>query len=575
MSPQMGQKNRLSYRREGAQEVAEPYVPIPQRWWGKILLLLATVVLFSLAFAPFKQFYMAWVALVPWLVVVRHSRSSVTAFLWSWVGGVGFFTANMWWLAYVTGPGMIALIAVLALYWGAVGAVVRGARLLEPRGQWGTVAAILGIAAIWAALEWLRGTWPLGGLAWSYLGHSQTPFLAVCQVADIGGIYAVSFWAALINAFVVVWFLARLNIRPVAAAGISALGLTIIVVGYGVFRMHQAPDIPGPRVLVVQPNYLQRNTGEKGAEEYEILHFHLQQTVAALEKDRSINLVVWSETMMPPINPESRRYFTSRGQGSLLEAAHRSLLEISRRYNVVVLAGGVFDDQWGVKGEYYFAKDRRNSAYLYTPAGMSHLRYDKIHLVPFGESLPFRNTLPPLYRLFVYLSPYGNDDFTLNPGDDNALTVFPLKSDWRFVTPICFEDMDAPLLRRMLAVENGRKRADFIVNITNDGWFKYNEMPQHFQAAVFRSIENRVPTARSVNTGISGFIDSNGRAVDTIAPSTEGVAVHTLMLDGRISFYTRFGDVFAYLCAAATAGLSIASLWRWWNHRRLERRSAA
>jgi len=113
------------------------------------------------------------------------------------------------------------------------------------------------------------------------------------------------------------------------------------------------------------------------------------------------------------------------------------------------------------------------------------------------------------------------------------------------------------------------------VNITNDGWFRYNEMPQHFQAAVFRSIENRVPTARSVNTGISGFIDSNGRAEDTISPSTEGIAAHTLMLDGRDSIYTRFGDVFAFLCAAGTVGLSIASLGRWWNHRRNQRRSAA
>ena len=320
--------------------------------------------------------------------------------------------------------------------------------------------------------------------------------------------------------------------------------------------MHQGVGTVGPRVLVVQPNYLQRNTGEKGAEEDEILDFHVRQTVAALEKDRSINLVVWSETMMGPINVESRRYFAARGHGSLLEASHQRLTQIARRYDVSILTGGVFDDQWGIKGEYYFAKDRRNSAYFYTPTGVSDLRYDKIHLVPFGETLPFRRTVPPLYRLFVSLSPYGNDDFTLNPGDDNALTVFQMSGGWRFVTPICFEDMDAPLLRRMLAVETGqrgKKRADFIVNITNDGWFKYNEMPQHFQAAVFRSIENRVPTARSVNTGISGFIDSNGRAEDTIRQSTEGTATHTLMLDGRISFYTRFGDVFAWACVVVSA----------------------
>jgi apolipoprotein N-acyltransferase len=137
------------------------------------------------------------------------------------------------------------------------------------------------------------------------------------------------------------------------------------------------------------------------------------------------------------------------------------------------------------------------------------------------------------------------------------------------VTPICFEDMDGVLVRRMFAPDaSGRKRAEFIVNITNDGWFKYNEMPQHLQAAVFRSIENRVPTARSVNTGISGFIDSDGRKSDLIPPGEAGTSVATIALDDRVTFYTRFGDVFAYLCAGATAVLAAVGIIQWLKTRR-------
>lgn len=570
----MGRKSQPIFRREGADEVAARHVPMAYVWWGKLALLLATVGLFSLAFAPFKQFYLAWAALVPWLVVVRHSRSSVTAFLWSWVGGVAFFTANMWWLGYVTGPGMLALMAVLGMYWGIAGAIIRGARLLEAEGQWRIVGAVVGVAAVWAALEWFRAIWPLGGLAWSDLGHSQTPVLAMCQVADLGGVYAVSFWVVMLNAFFAMLFLSRLNFRPVTAAGLCTLLTVLSAAGYGLFRLHQTSTTPGPQVLVVQPNYPQDNSGEKGEKPDVILRFHVDQTLAALKSHPSIDLAVWSETMIPPVNSAARQYFTGLGY-TFLQETHEVLTQLARTRHVSLLVGGVFEDQLHLKGKYDVADDRRNSAYFYTPSGPSELRYDKIHLVPFGETLPFRSTIPPLYRLFVSLSPYGDDSYTLKPGNDDALTVFPLKEGWRFVTPICFEDMDGPLLRRMFALEGGRKRADFIVNITNDGWFRYNEMPQHFQAAIFRSIENRVPTARSVNTGISGFIDSNGYAQDTIPASMEGTSVHTLMLDNRISLYTRTGDVFAYLCAAGAVGLAIASSGRWWNHRRSRRRSAA
>jgi apolipoprotein N-acyltransferase len=137
------------------------------------------------------------------------------------------------------------------------------------------------------------------------------------------------------------------------------------------------------------------------------------------------------------------------------------------------------------------------------------------------------------------------------------------------VTAICFEDMDGDLIRRMFKPgPDGHKRADLIVNITNDGWFKYNEMPQHLQFAVFRSIENRVPTARSVNTGISGFIDSMGRTSNLIPTNQIGTSVKTLALDDRITLYTRIGDVFAYICVAVTGLLIMVGMIQRWSRSR-------
>jgi apolipoprotein N-acyltransferase len=158
------------------------------------------------------------------------------------------------------------------------------------------------------------------------------------------------------------------------------------------------------------------------------------------------------------------------------------------------------------------------------------------------------------------LGPEDMSAYFLQPGGENNLTVFDLsrggdQPPWRFVTPICFEDIDPGLCAKMFRpsdAEPGKKRADFLVNITNDGWFLANENSQHLQAAIFRSIENRVPSARSVNTGISGFIDPLGRTSGLLPARTQGSSTSVLMLDSRVTFFTVWGQVFAWICAGVT-----------------------
>jgi apolipoprotein N-acyltransferase len=327
------------------------------------------------------------------------------------------------------------------------------------------------------------------------------------------------------------------------------------------------------------------------------------RTAEALAAAPGVDLVVWSETMMPELNRAARAL--TRGlkttshddYGQFLEDTHAKLQALARSNKAGLLVGAIYHDEKTVpdpaapEGVRYL-QDRRNTAFLYDRTG--HMsddpadRYDKIHIVPFGEYLPFKGVFPPLYKLILSLSPY-DEEYFLTAGDEGAMMAFRLEARprasapatevaasgnaWRFVTPICFEDIDPLLVGKMVRgpmIERkpAGKTADFIVNITNDGWFKANQMPQHLQAARFRSIENRTPTARSVNTGISGFIDSVGRTYGLIPAGREGTSVQRLTLDARVTLYTRWGDVFAALCSVATVVVIGLSVTAWWTRRR-------
>ncbi|MDB5319102.1 MAG: lnt, partial [Phycisphaerales bacterium] len=395
--------------------------------------------------------------------------------------------------------------------------------------------------------------------------------------------YGVSFWVVMVNAWIALLIVQppeqRRRLIPSAVVVLLILGATL---GYGIFRMGQKTFYAGPLVVVVQPNIPQDNSGAKGATSDERLAFHIKTTRDAIEqlsaRGETPDLVAWSETMMPELNEIYRQYMhefitkeDKRNVGEMLDSIYEQLSALARTYHTNLLVGAqtMLADR-PVNGKPVW--DRRNSAYLFDRSGReSTLRYDKIHLVPFGEFIPFRESFPPLYKFFNLFNPYGAEDYTVQAGSE--LTVFPLEpGGYRFVTAICFEDVDATLMARNFAGPGGTKRADFIVNLTNDGWFATPQMQQHLQLSVFRCIENRVPTARSVNTGISGFIDSVGRVHDTIPVHTEGARAARLELDHRVAPYTHLGDAFAGVCLAVAGGTILLGVWNGMKNRRLARR---
>lgn len=519
----------------------------------RVLLLAGYAVLMSAAYAPFGQFYLAWAALVPWLVSIRDARTLRAAFFWGWLGGAGFYALSLSWLWRATIPGTIGLACYLSLFHGLAASIMRSTGLLDPRRTAAVMQVIL-IAVVWAGVEWMRG-FALGGFPWIFISQTQTSLPAMCQVADITGSYGVSFWIMSINALGFAAFVHRdrRDVLPAAATVAAILGA---VLGYGVFRLGQSSTSPGPRIMVVQPNHPHERGGRRTVTQEQQLEFHLITTRQALKEAsaKPVDLVVWSETVMPGLNPEARNE-PGLAAAPFLRQVYRQLSELSADHGVALLTGAYYVGGWqGTIGSRR-ATDIRNSAFLFDREGkLSASRYDKVHLVPFAEFLPFRESAPAIYAILRWFAAY-SVDYPIIAGDGRALTVFTLDGRGglpgvRFVTPICFEDTDAALIARMFRPgADGRKRADLIVNITNDGWFRGVQQAQHLQGAILRSIENRVPTARADNTGISGFIDSTGRLHEMLPVRSSGVSTFQVSLDNRLTFYTRFGDVFGVGCA--------------------------
>jgi apolipoprotein N-acyltransferase len=236
------------------------------------------------------------------------------------------------------------------------------------------------------------------------------------------------------------------------------------------------------------------------------------------------------------------------------------------------------------EGDYYVVSDRYNSAFMYGRDGLQETsRYDKIHLVPFGEYIPFRESAPFVYRFFRAFSPY-DYDYSLTRGTE--YTVFTMKDgqeEWRFGVLICYEDTDAYTARRMV-VENGKKKVDWLVNISNDGWYvRYDEkdgriipsgeLSQRTAISVFRAVENRVSIVRSVNTGISCIIDPIGRMHEGFIagdlPSRvmdrEAVAgwfVDRVLVDKRVTVFSRCGKWMDYSSLALALVVLWGSLWQ-------------
>ncbi|MDD5135020.1 MAG: apolipoprotein N-acyltransferase [Phycisphaerae bacterium] len=531
-----------------------------------------SAVLLTVIQVPFGFSFCAWFALVPFVIAAIGAEKIRPVIFASYIISLVYWLGNIYWLGFTTIAGWLVFCFYIAFYWPILAISLRYC-FLRKIPLWFS-APILFVGA-----EAIQG-WMLKGFAWRYLAHSQFENIILIQIADIFGAAGVSFLIAMVNgliAEVIIDAKKKLFFKPANVIGAILTAIAIIAtLFYGKYRIVQTADFveAGPRISVVQSNVPVKAGEETVPPDISFIDM-------LLESRRSLaaepNLIIWPETMVETIFDDG--YLNLVGQGSTAKIYHNALVRHSSE-GVCLLVGAFSSDAYLTDNNEIKFSAKYNTAFLYEPNSSARQYYDKIYLVPFGEYIPLKNLLPFLYKIMMNLTPY-TYDYTLDAGRD--FTVFKMNSGrkvYRFAVMICYEDTLPKSARRFTIGTDNRKKIDWLVNISNDGWFvrqkdekiiPSTELAQHTAISVFRAVENRTPVIRSVNTGISCYIDSLGRIRDDFIAGNlpkkafdragkGGWFADQILIDKRITVFSRLGqrlDITCAICLIFTAFVSI------------------
>lgn len=556
----------------------------------------ATAVLLSVIQPPWEFSALAWIAFVPLLVVCSPQEKARRLALVGYIVCLLYWLGNLGWLVPVTIAGWLVFCVYTAVLWPVLALSVRWCR---GKGVPLFVAAPVLIVGI----ERLQG-FGLGGFLWRLLGHSQYRNTEIIQISDIFGAGGVSFLVAMVNGIVAEWITVLISRMKEADEGpgkirygrMGAMTATVIcgVVAafiYGRWRIGQTAQcvVTGPTAAALQSNVPQSVKSASESSEKLFADLMAQSEAAA---SAGAELIVWPETMVQAtLNPSILALPLL--DSNLTKVFDKALREHAKD-NAYLLIGSYGGTPKIQDESSFYLAERFNSAFLYRPDGtQSPESYSKIHLVPFGEVLPLRKTLPWFYEMLMKMEfiPY-HYDYSLDYGTD--YTVFKMTDDegrnWRFSVMICYEDVTPYIAREFALDEHGKKQIHWLLNISNDGWFVVfddeeqvrpsSELQQHAALCVFRAVENRLAVVRSVNTGISCVIDTLGNIRDDFRAGTlperamartgmPGWLVDTIPIDHRTTFFSKYGPWLDFLCQLCVGSLIImAILVRFTEHRK-------
>jgi apolipoprotein N-acyltransferase len=526
-------------------------------WWPWAAALLSGL-LAVLCFAPFEQTWLCWFALTPLLAAVWFSGGNAKR-RWlrdlglGYLAGITFFWGVFSWLHTVTISGLLLVGVYMALYfaiWAWFAGLFRPhaprLRLTSPGRSWRlsqpnelppearspwlssihNLWLALVLASGWTALEWLRG-WLFSGWGWNGLGVALHNLLPVIQIAEYTGVPGITFVVVFGNVIAIATvrrFLLETQVRIrrphfdftltlAAIVGLAAYGIRALQVGHPTQRL---------QVAAIQSNIPREEKFSREFQEKTFTQFtHL--TEIALAGKPPPQLIVWPESSTPaPVLGDMDNY--------------HFVMDLAERIRTDLLLGTIDNDE---NGDY-------NAALFVAKGGLYTQIYRKLHLVPFGEYVPGRNTVPLVARIVGDQVPA---DFT--PGRE--ATVFRLTTSEIRVGPlICFEDTIGELTRQFVL-----RGAGLLANVTNDGWFLHSAgSAQHLENAIFRCIENRRPLVRAANTGVTCLVNRYGRVTQVLRDG-HGSQFIEGVLSGPVeipmgeeqTFYTRHGEVFAQVCS--------------------------
>lgn len=496
------------------------------QWWQIAALLAAHSILLVLAFDPFNVWPLVFLAPLPF--VLAALRATTWQMLAMWTFGMEFLR---WlyvqsWVGQISVAGWPPMAAYLALY--SVGMVLLIRRFAMSR-RYGRVPFAITVPVVVLGVEFLRGSIMLGGYPWYLLGQPLIGWLPMAQAADLGGVMFVSLLPAVFGGGIADVVLHR-SVRVAASVAV----LVAAWIGYGVLRIRPLDHgEPGPVVLLVQTNIPAsiKTHWTPEAQREDVVRF-VRMTLEGLEHLRNDgiepSLAVWPETMLPGPGLEVEATDEYLAGGWFPGNSFRELIGLLReRGGVPLLIGSGSFEGLSAPPDGDMSWDKRfNSVYLVDEA-LPEGRYDKVHLTPFGERMPLISDVPWLEEKLLDFGASGMR-FDLDEASDVVRLPFTFQSGTHeqtinLGTPICFEDT-LPWVCRTMIWANGVKVGFLLVNVSNDGWFGTSDAGRqaHLKNARFRAIENRVPLLRSVNTGMSAWVDSSGRLRASLPPNSEG-----------------------------------------------------
>lgn len=566
-------------------------------------LLLAGVLhatLLAAAFPPLSWWPAAMLAPLPVLWVMRRApvRPAGDA-LWVALGSIPFWAYSHVWIIPVTALGYPFLVLHLAAYvWLALWIVGRA------RQRWPALSAGATVPLVWTGVEFFRGRVLWNGYPWFLSGQPLIEAPCMAGVGAIGGVYAASLLVSLVCAATLDAATVR---RPrLSSPGSGAVRLVpslprsvvlsgsaagaIVIAGAAVELICLRPT-GGPilRIAVVQSNVPQDN--KSAAEVHELMDRWSRlssMTLAAATAADPPDLIVWPESMFPGgyLNAAAVEALDDAGLGWTLRegplagetiavvAFADAMPQLQEQAGVPLLVGAEAAEGLRVEragNGYRLPRDASfNSAFLVHAGRVDEARYDKLHLTPFGEVMPYISRWDWLEQAMLRFGARGMS-FNLDAGTRPVtftvgLRPSPMRTDpdrdetvVRLATPICFE-ATAPNVCRHLAYQDGSRRADVLVNLTNDGWFSWFDpgREMHLLAARWRTAELATPMVRAANTGVSCVIDARGRVTrrgidDGGAARVEGVMTANVPPPGRATPYSWAGDVVGWSALAGMA----------------------
>jgi len=483
---------------------------------------------------------LAWVA--PAALLLGLDGLGVRRAAWlAFLASLAAHSAILHWIYVVTvqyghAPPAVGVIAPIALasYIAAFGAVFgAGAAFFARAG----VVSPFAVALLWTALDHLR-SFALSGFPWATLGYAQHENPALLPLASLGGVYALCFVSVLGGASLARVVRAR-RLDAAAASGLAAAALAHAI-GFGISAAEAGEaGLPRLRVAVLQGNIDQ---GVKWSPEWAESTLGIYEDLSRRAAAQGARVIVWPETAVPgAIDP---------GQDD-----HLRFERLARETGAALVVGAV-----GLEfGPGPTLTGVTDSAFVFDASGALAHRYDKTHLVPFGEYVPLQDLLGRVFRAVAR----GIAEIGVTAGPRPRALVFAVPGAEGELTagvPICYELLFPELTRRFV-----RDGAEVLFAITNDAWYGRTGAPYQFLAiTALRSAETRVWTARAANTGVSAIIDARGRVRRQSRIFERDLLVEDVTLrpaPAGGSFYARHGDVFAGLCWAGT-WLWLAAAWR-------------